>query len=86
MEIIFSPDALRDIEFWRKSGNKNIQYKITILLKSITNTPYKGIGKPEALKHNYSGLWSRRINREYRLVYEVTDENIIILSLKGHYE
>lgn len=86
MEIIFSPTAQKDLEFWKKSGNKGIQNKITDLLKSILETPFTGIGKPEPLRYNYSGLWSRRINREHRIVYEVTKEIITILSLKGHYE
>ncbi len=73
MEIIFSPDAQKDLDFWKKSGKTNIQNKITTLLKSILETPFSGIGKPEPLKHNYSGFWSRRINREHSLVYEVSD-------------
>ena len=86
MEIVFSPTAQKDLDFWKKSGNTGIQNKITDLLKSILETPFTGIGKPEPLRYNYSGLWSRRINREHRIVYEVTKEIIIILSLKGHYE
>lgn len=70
-----------------KSGNKSIQNKINELITSINQTPFSGIGKPEALKHSFSGLWSRRINKEHRLVYEINeDANLIIIhSLKGHY-
>ena len=68
MEVIFSPQALEDLEYWRKSGNKIIQKKIQQLIESILDTPYKGIGKPEALKHNFSGKWSRRINHEHQLI------------------
>jgi toxin YoeB len=87
MEIDYTDDAKSDLSFWIKTGNKSIQKKINELLLSIIQTPYSGIGKPEALKHNLSGLWSRRINTEHRLVYEI-DENqnlIIVHSLKGHY-
>ena len=63
--------------------------KVEKLLDAIQENPYKGIGKPEPLKHNLSGAWSRRITQEHRLVYEVNDKNEIvtldILSLKGHY-
>lgn len=59
MEIIYSDEAQRDIEYWKKSGNKIIQKKIQQLLTSIEETPFDGIGKPEPLKHNLSGLWSR---------------------------
>ncbi|WP_396168623.1 Txe/YoeB family addiction module toxin [Flavobacterium sp.] len=70
-----------------KSGNKSIQKKINLLLFSIQETPYSGIGKPEALKHRLSGLWSRRIDKEHRLVYEIDEElnTIIVHSLRGHY-
>lgn len=87
MEIKLLEDADEDLLFWIKTGNKSIQKKINQLLNSIEETPYSGIGKPEALKHHLSGLWSRRINSEHRLVYEI-DENqnlIIVHSLKGHY-
>jgi toxin YoeB len=89
MEIIFSPKAIEDLQYWKKSGNKTIQKKIEKLLDSILENPYKGLGKPEPLKHNLSGAWSRRITQEHRLVYEVSERNEItildILSLKGHY-
>jgi toxin YoeB len=80
-------DADKHLTYWQRSGNKAIQKKISELLKSITATPYSGIGKPEALKHNLSGFLSRRISKEDRLVYEVDEINqlIIIHSLKGHY-
>ena len=74
------------MDYWIKSGNKTILNKILLLVKSIIEEPYNGIGKPEPLKHNLSGCWSRRIDKEHRLVYEVDDETkITILSLKGHY-
>lgn len=85
MEIIFLPDADDDLKYWVKTGNKVVLKKISSLVKSIQDTPYEGLGKPEGLKHNLSGLWSRRINQEHRLVYEIEDDKIFIHSLKGHY-
>lgn len=90
MEIVFSSIAKKDLEFWTKSGNKIILQKISELLRAIQENPFEGIGKPEPLKYNLSGVWSRRINQEHRLVYEIIDENTIeilnIISAKGHYE
>lgn len=87
MEIIYSLQALEDIKYWKKSGNKAVQEKISSLISDIIEHPYTGIGKPEALKHQLSGLWSRRITTSDRLVYNVDiEKNIIeILTLKGHY-
>lgn len=85
MELIYEPQFLEDIAFWKKSGNQAIQKKITQLLKSISESPFEGIGKPEPLKHELSGSWSRRINQEHRLVYEIIDQKIHLLSCKGHY-
>ena len=87
MEIEFKKDALLDIKFWKQSGNKRIQNKITVLLSSIANSPETGIGKPERLKGRLSGLWSRRINKEHRVVYKIdyTTGIVCIYSLKGHY-
>ena len=86
MEIILLKQAQLDIDFWKKSGNKIIQKKIYKLLQNISETPFNGIGKPEALLHDLSGFWSRRITDEHRLVYEVETNRIIVYSLKGHYE
>ncbi|SFE57018.1 Txe/YoeB family addiction module toxin [Flavobacterium xueshanense] len=90
MQIVFTTKARKDLDFWIKSGNKNILNKITDLIEDIQLHPFEGIGKPEQLKYQLSGKWSRRINQEHRIIYKVTEENTIeildILSLKGHYE
>ena len=67
------------------SSNKAVQAKITSLLASIRETPFTGIGKPEPLKNELSGKWSRRITMEHRLVYAVSD-NIYVYSLRGYYK
>jgi len=85
MEIIYKLNAVEDLKYWRKSGNISIQKKIEQLIVAITIDPYKGIGKPEALKHELSGYWSRRINSEHRIVYKIENNILYILSLKGHY-
>lgn len=85
MQIIYTPKAKEHLDFWVKSGNKSILKKILLLIQSVQQTPFDGIGKPEMLKHELSGLWSRRMNQEHRLVYEVTEGTIFIHSLKGHY-
>ncbi|MES2448707.1 MAG: Txe/YoeB family addiction module toxin [Bacteroidota bacterium] len=87
MEIVFLPRANEDFIFWKKSGNSIIQKKIQKLLIAISESPFNGIGKPEALKHNLQGKWSRRISSEHRIIYEVVESESIIkvYSLKGHY-
>jgi toxin YoeB len=83
--IRFTKKADIDFDDLKKSGNTQAIKKIKELLKSIDEDPYKGIGQPEPLKHNLSGTWSRRINKEHRLVYEVEENIVYVLSLKGHY-
>jgi len=85
MEIIFTPKAQSDLKDWKKSGNVKIQNKITEILQSIRASPFEGIGKPEPLKHELSGKWSRRINREHRLIYTLEGDKLNVYSLKGHY-
>lgn len=77
MEVIYSEKAQKDREFWKKSGNKAIMNKISALIKDIQLHPFEEIGKPEPLKYQLSGLWSRRINHEHRIIYKVTNENTI---------
>lgn len=86
MEIVFLPDADDDLSFWIKTGNKPIIKKIAQLLEAIKENPFEGIGKPEQLKHDLAGYWSRRINQEHRLVYEVVENKVLIHSAKGHYD
>ena len=85
MEIDFLDKALEDIEYWKNSGNKSIQKHITKLLESISKTPYSGIGKPEPLKHELKGYWSRRITEEHRLIYTVRENRIKVISMRFHY-
>ena len=68
-----------------RNGKNQVQKKISELIASILDTPFTGIGKPEALKYNWTGFWSRRINDEHRIVYQVLEDKIIIVQLKYHY-
>jgi toxin YoeB len=81
----FTDKAKEDIAAHKKSGNKKVLNKLLIFFDELVEHPFTGTGKPEQLKHSLSGLWSRRINQEHRLVYEVTDTIVFILSAKGHY-
>ncbi len=85
MEIEYTMQAKEDLDFWKKSINVAVLKKIRKLIEAILQNPYEGIGKPEALKYNLAGCWSRRINKEHRIVYEVSGNKIIVHSLKGHY-
>jgi toxin YoeB len=83
--IEFTKQADIDFAYFKETGNKQAVKKIKELLEAISHDPYKGIGQPEPLKYGLAGTWSRRINREHRVVYEVTGEVAYILSLRGHY-
>ena len=82
----FTDKANEDISAHKKVGNKAVLNKLLILLEELAEHPFSGTGKPEPLKHNLSGMWSQRINKEHRLVYEVAEDIVFILSAKGHYE
>lgn len=86
MEIVYLPQADEDLAYWVKAGNKAILKKIAELTRAILENPYKGIGKPEALKYDLALKWSRRITKEHRYVYLIKEETLIVYSLKGHYE
>lgn len=85
MNITFSKNAWDDYLSWQKE-DKKILRMINELIKDIRRTPFDGIGKPEPLKYDLSGLWSRRIDREHRLVYKVESRELFIYSSKFHYD
>ena len=85
MSIIFSKNAWEDYTSWLTEDKKMLR-KINELLKDIQRNPYSGIGKPEPLKYDLAGLWSRRIDREHRLVYQVSGKEVLIYSCKYHYD
>ena len=85
MEIEFTRRAIEDLQDWKRSGNIQVLKRIKEITSSIIESPFTGIGKPEPLKYQYSGKWSRRINKEHRYIYQVVDETIFVFSLKGHY-
>ena len=84
MRITFSEYAWDDYLSWQIE-DKKILKKINELIKDIQKTPFEGIGKPEPLKFDLSGYWSRRINREHRLVYQYHNDEILIFSCRYHY-
>ncbi len=83
--IVFMPKAWQDLGWWAKNDIKVIK-KIYALLENSAKTPFEGLGQPEALKADYSGYWSRRINLQHRIVYKVEDTRIVVISLYGHYQ
>lgn len=83
--IQWDVDAWEEYCEWQQK-NKNVLKRINQLVKDIKRNPYEGIGKPEALKGNLSGFWSRRITDEHRIVYAIKEDAVIIISCKGHYE
>jgi toxin YoeB len=76
MEIEFTGRAEEDLVYWKKTGNTVHLERIRLLLENIVETPFSGIGKPEALKHNPSGKWSRRISQSDRMIYQVVKDVI----------
>jgi len=84
-QLEFTEEALADISVHKKAGNKAVLTKISKLLEELIVHPKRGTGKPEPLKHDLAGCWSRRINKEHRLVYEISENKVFILSAKGHY-
>jgi toxin YoeB len=85
MIVSFADDAWDDYLYWQKN-DKKILNKINRLIKEIAREPFEGIGDPEPLKYNWSGYWSRRITIEHRLVYKVTDDDLMIAQCRYHYQ
>ena len=84
MKKVFHQNAWEDYLYWQKQDKKLLKH-INLLIKDIERSPYKGLGKPEALKHNLSGWWSRRITDEHRIVYRVQGDELHIVALRYHY-
>jgi toxin YoeB len=90
MDIVFTSHGWEDFEYWLENDPDTV-IKIKHLLKSIKQNPFQGIGKPEPLKYDLKGYWSRRISSEHRLVYRVTgskgdDQRCIIIQCRFHYD
>jgi len=85
MKIVFSKNSWDDYISWQ-TEDKKILKKINELIRDIQISPYEGLGKPEPLKFDLSGLWSRRIDREHRLVYRILNDELLIYSCQFHYD
>jgi toxin YoeB len=84
LELLFSPEGDEDYEYWRRHDRQMLR-RINRLIQATQLDPFAGIGKPEPLRYSLAGLWSRRLDRIHRLVYEVTDSAIIVHQCRGHY-
>lgn len=84
MRLLWEDRAWEDYLYWQTQGKKTLK-RINLIIKDIQRTPFEGIGKPEPLKENLSGLWSRRIDETNRIVYFVENEMVYIISCKNHY-
>ncbi|MFH1067880.1 MAG: Txe/YoeB family addiction module toxin [bacterium] len=82
--VVFEKDAFHDFVNWAAT-DKSLFERLLRLISETAKNPFEGIGKPEPLKHQLQGYWSRRINDEHRLVYKVKDDSIIIVACKWHY-
>ena len=82
--MVFTAQAREDVEYWKRN-NKAIFGKLAKLTKAIAINPFQGIGKPEPLKHELSGKWSRRINAEHRMAYEVSGDLVVVHQCRYHY-
>ena len=85
MKLTFSSTAWENYLYWQKTDKATLK-RINTLIKAIQHDPYAGIGKPESLRHNLTGYWSRRINDEHRIVYKVADNHLFVAQLRYHYE
>lgn len=84
MKLLFAPEAWEDYLYWQEH-DKKILKRINELIKAIRREPFNGIGDPEPLRFNWRGFWSRRINREHRLVYTIENDTLMIAQCQYHY-
>jgi len=82
MNILWTSVGWKDYLYWQEA---DILKRINVLIKDVCRSPFEGIGKPEPLKHARSGYWSRRIEREHRLVYKVANDTLYIVQCRYHY-
>lgn len=85
MKYIFVDESWEDYLYWQVTDIKMLN-KINNLLKDISRTPFSGLGKPEPLKYKYKGFWSRRIDDQHRLIYQVIEDEILIAKCRFHYD
>jgi len=85
MKLTFTEDGWNDY-LWFQDNDKKLLKRINTLIKEVLRNPLEGIGKPEPLKANLSGYWSRRIDTQHRLVYEVLEESIVVVACRFHYQ
>jgi toxin YoeB len=84
MRLVFRPQAWEDYGYWQ-SHDRAMLKRLNRLIDDTLRHPYKGIGKPEQLRYGIEGAWSRRIDEEHRLVYQVIDDDLVILQARYHY-
>ena len=85
MEIVYSEQAQEDLAYWKRSGDRAIMKRISALVADMEKSYFSGIWKPEPLKYDFSGMWSRRIDTVHRIVYAVRQTDIQIIALRYHY-
>jgi len=84
MNVTFTPIAFDDLRYWLKTDKRQAD-RVLALLEEIRRTPFEGTGKPEPLRFQLAGCWSRRIDREHRLVYQVEEAEIVVIACRYHY-
>ncbi len=84
MKIVFSSQSWNDYLYWQKTDKRMLK-RINALIREICRDPYRGAGKPEALRHALAGYWSRRINEDHRLVYKIEGDSVLIAQVRYHY-
>jgi len=85
MKVSFTDDAFNEYNYWAET-DREIYRKVVKIIHDIGRSPFSGLGKPEPLRYNYQGCWSRRITGEHRIVYKILSDEILIISCKNHYK
>jgi len=83
-QTVFQPEFLEDLEYWVQTDRK-MALRLIKMVREVLRNPFEGIGKPEPLKYEFSGAWSRRLNKEHRIVYLVSEDRIDFLKARYHY-